>query len=124
MNQPLGDFPGGLKLRGHKKRSTQTPIRKTPLSRHLILPLQQHIGAAAVPVVEVGEKVLKGQRIARADGHVSVCLHAPSSGTVVAIDEQPIPHPSGLSAPCVTIETDGEARWVERHPVENYSDIS
>ncbi len=124
MNQPLGDFPGGLKLRGHKKRSTQTPIRKTPLSRHLILPLQQHIGAAAVPVVEVGEKVLKGQRIARADGHVSVCLHAPSSGTVVAIDEQPIPHPSGLSAPCVTIETDGEDRWVERHPVENYRDIS
>lgn len=124
MNQPLGDFPGGLKLRGHKKRSTQTPIRKTPLSRHLILPLQQHIGAAAVPVVEVGDKVLKGQRIARAEGHVSVCLHAPSSGTVVAIDEQPIPHPSGLRAPCVTIETDGEDQWIERHPVENYRDIS
>ncbi|WP_297813463.1 electron transport complex subunit RsxC [uncultured Methylophaga sp.] len=124
MNKPLSDFPGGLKLRGHKKRSTQTPIRKTPLSDKLILPLQQHIGAAAMPVVSVGDKVLKGQRIARADGHVSVCLHAPSSGTVVAIDEQAIPHPSGLSAPCITIETDGEDQWIERHPVENFSEMS
>lgn len=124
MSKTLGSFPGGLKLRGHKKRSTQTPIRKTPLSQHLILPLQQHIGAAAVPIVEVGDKVLKGQRIAKADGHVSVCLHAPSSGTVVAIDEQPIPHPSGLSAPCITIETDGEDQWIERHPLTNFRDKS
>jgi H+/Na+-translocating ferredoxin:NAD+ oxidoreductase subunit C len=124
MNQPLGAFPGGLKLRGHKKRSTQTAIRKTPLAKRLILPLQQHIGATAVPVVEVGDKVLKGQRIARADGHVSVGLHAPSSGTVIAIDEQPIPHPSGLSAPCITIETDGEDQWIERHPVKNYRALS
>jgi electron transport complex protein RnfC len=124
MTKPLSSFPGGLKLHGHKKRSTQTPIRKTPLARQLILPLQQHIGAAAVPIVEVGDKVLKGQRIAHADGHVSVCMHAPSSGTIVAIDEQPIPHPSGLSAPCITIETDGEDRWIERHPVKNFRDMS
>ncbi len=124
MTQPLGSFPGGLKLRGHKKRSTQTPIRRTPLAKQLILPLQQHIGAAAVPIVEVGDKVLKGQRIARAEGHVSVCLHAPSSGTVVAIDEQAIPHPSGLSAACITIETDGEDKWAERHPVKGFQDMT
>ncbi|THF70888.1 MAG: electron transport complex subunit RsxC, partial [Methylophaga nitratireducenticrescens] len=51
MSAPLGDFPGGLKLPGHKKRSTQGPIRKTPISKQLVLPLQQHIGAAAVPIV-------------------------------------------------------------------------
>ena len=55
MSAPLSDFPGGLKLPGHKKRSTQKPIRKTPLSKQLVLPLQQHIGAADVPIVEVGE---------------------------------------------------------------------
>ncbi len=124
MSKPLGSFPGGLKLNGHKKRSTQSPIRKTPLAKTLILPLQQHIGAAAVPIVEVGDKVLKGQRIARAEGHVSVCLHAPSSGTIKAIDEQAIPHPSGLSAPCITIETDGEDQWLERQPVKNFRDMS
>ncbi|EEF79651.1 electron transport complex subunit RsxC [Methylophaga thiooxydans] len=124
MSKPLGSFPGGLKLNGHKKRSTQSPIRKTPLAKTLILPLQQHIGAAAVPIVEVGDKVLKGQRIARAEGHVSVCLHAPSSGTIKAIDEQAIPHPSGLNAPCITIETDGEDQWLERQPVKNFRDMS
>ncbi|EGL53127.1 putative NADH:ubiquinone oxidoreductase, subunit RnfC [Methylophaga aminisulfidivorans MP] len=124
MTKTLGSFPGGLKLPGHKKRSTQTPIRKTPLAKRLTLPLQQHIGSAAIPIVDVGDKVLKGQQIARADGHVSVCLHAPSSGTIIAIEDQPIPHPSGLTAPCITIETDGEDRWVERHPVKDYRSLS
>ena len=120
MSAPLSDFPGGLKLPGHKKRSTQGPIRKTPLSKQLVLPLQQHIGAAAVPIVDVGEKVLKGQRIARAEGHVSVCLHAPSSGVITAIGDHAIPHPSGLSAPCITIETDGEDQWAERQQIADF----
>ena len=88
------------------------------------MPLQQHIGAASSPIVEVGDKVLKGQKIASADGHVSVYLHAPSSGTVSAIDEQAVPHPSGLSALCITIETDGEDRWIERKPIPDYTAIS
>lgn len=124
MRSPVSDFPGGLHLPGHKKRSTQTPIRKTPISKQLILPLQQHIGEAAVPIVEVGDVVLKGQRIARAEGHVSVCLHAPTSGKIVAIEERPIPHPSGLSAPCVIIETDGEDNWIERHPITDFRKLS
>lgn len=120
----LGSFPGGLVLDGQKQRSTNTAIRPTPLSKTLVLPLQQHIGEASHPVVEVGQHVLKGQKIAQANGHVSVCLHAPSSGTVSAIDHQPIPHPSGLSALCITIETDGDERWVERDIIENYRDLS
>ena len=109
----LGSFPGGLVLDGQKSRSTQQPIRSAPLSKVLTLPLQQHIGAAAVPIVKVGDKVLKGQQIAKAEGHVSVCLHAPSSGHITAIDERPIPHPSGLSALCITIQTDGKEQWTE-----------
>ncbi len=120
----LGTFPGGLKLAGHKHRSTQEAIQKAPLSKQLILPLQQHIGAASTPIVAVGDKVLKGQKIARADGHVSVYLHAPSSGTVSAIDDQPIPHPSGLSALCITIDTDGEDRWIERAPISDITTLS
>ena len=120
----LGTFPGGLVLDGQKKRSTQTAIRTTPISKKLILPMQQHIGEAAQEVVSVGDKVLKGQKIAQANGHVSVCLHAPSSGTVIAIDKQPVPHPSGLSAPCITIETDGEDRWGERQCIDDFSQLS
>ena len=57
--------------------------------------------------MQPGEMVLKGQMIARAHGYVSVPVHASSSGTVVDISEQAVPHPSGLRAPCVVIETDG-----------------
>jgi len=120
----LTTFPGGLKLDGHKKRSTQTAIQKIPLSKKLVLPLQQHIGAASVPLVNVGDKVLKGQKIARAEGHVSAYLHAPSSGTVIAIDDQAIPHPSKLSAPCISIETDGEDQWIDRKPIADFTSLS
>ncbi|MBL1319934.1 MAG: electron transport complex subunit RsxC [Methylophaga sp.] len=124
MTEKLSSFPGGLVLDGQKRRSTQTPIRQMPLSKKLILPLQQHIGEASVPIVEVGDKVLKGQKIARAEGHVSVCLHAPSSGVIHAINEQPIPHPSGLSALCISIETDGEDRWIDHQGINDFTQLS
>ena len=116
----LWRFPGGLHLPGHKTESTTLSVDMAPLPRHLILPLQQHIGEAAKPLVTVGDHVLKGQMIARAQGYVSASLHAPSSGTVVEIGERSVPHPSGLNAACIVIETDGEDHWIEVHPVKNY----
>ncbi len=113
-------FPGGLHLPGHKAESTTLPAGQPPLPRYLILPLQQHIGEAAQPLIKVGEQVLKGQLIARAQGYVSASLHAPSSGVVVEIGEQAVPHPSGLNAACIVIETDGEDTGIELHPAKNY----
>ncbi|MFT7414780.1 MAG: electron transport complex protein RnfC, partial [Methylophagaceae bacterium] len=124
MTQKLGSFPGGLILNGQKKRSTQVAIRKMPLSKRLIIPLQQHIGEASTPIIAVGDKVLKGQKIAKAEGHISVALHAPSSGTITAIDEQAVPHPSGLTALCISIETDGEDKWIRRQPISDFTDLS
>ena len=124
MTQPLVSFPGGLKLASRKKRSTQIPIGKIPMSNTLVLPLQQNIGEAAKPCVKVGDKVLKGQKIAEANGHISVGLHASSSGTITAIGEHPVPHPSGLSAPCIAIATDGEDRWINRRVITDLSQIS
>ena len=124
MAEKLSSFPGGIVLDGQKRRSTQKAISQTPLSKKLILPLKQHIGDASVPIVEIGDKVLKGQKIARAEGHVSVFLHAPSSGVITAIDNQPIPHPSGLSALCITIETDGDEQWIEHTGTEDFTKLS
>lgn len=120
----LGSFPGGLVLDGQKNRSTHLAIRQAPLSKTLILPLQQHIGEASVPTVVIGERVLKGQMIARANGHVSVNLHAPSSGHITAIDNQDIPHPSGLSALSISIETDGKEQWAPLIKTDNYQKLS
>jgi len=108
---PVWDFHGGLHLDDHKRESNTTPVQQAPLPKRLTLPLQQHIGHIAECAVKVGDKVLKGQLIARAGDYVSANIHAPTSGTVVEIAELPIAHPSGLNSPCVAIESDGEDRW-------------
>ncbi len=124
MKYPHDTFPGGLKLAGHKAISNQQTIQEAPLSKHFVLPLHQHIGEASLPNVEVGDKVLKGQKIASAQDYVSVPLHAPTSGTIIDISEQPIPHPSGLSAPCITLEADGKDEWINLDPVADFTTLS
>lgn len=119
----LWRFPGGFRLPGHKRESTYLPVIPARLPSRLILPLQQHIGAPAKALVTVGDKVIKGQMIAQADGYVSAPVHAPTSGIVTAIGDRPIPHPSGLNAPCIVIEPDGEETWGGRHRVENYAEL-
>ncbi len=125
----LWQFHGGLKLNGHKSLSSESQIRRANLPPFLVLPLLQHIGEPTEAVVEIGEKVLKGQVI----GHcrekncslkMSTPIHASSSGTVVAIENRPVPHPSGLTAPCIVIETDGEDKWIECTPIADYSTLS
>ncbi|NOY62925.1 MAG: electron transport complex subunit RsxC [Gammaproteobacteria bacterium] len=116
----LWKFHGGVHLPQQKTISTTMPVHAAQLPKRLVLPLHQHIGASAKAVVEVGDNVLKGELIAHASGYVSAPIHAPSSGTVVAIADHPIPHPSGLHAPCIVIETDGEERWVEARPYDDY----
>ncbi len=121
----LFQFKGGVVLKEHKKESTALPVQPARLPPTLTLPLRQHIGAPAEPVVAVGDKVLKGQLIAQAGDTISAPLHAPSSGTVVAIADHPVPHPSGLSAPCIVIESDGEERWRPRQrTVFNFAELS
>ncbi len=103
----LWHFHGGLRLPGHKHESTRHPLAVAAIPERLVLPLHQHIGAPAEPVVEVGQRVARGELVARAAGFVSAPVHASSSGTVVAIGERAIPHPSGFSALCIVIDTDG-----------------
>ena len=118
MTRKLRTFRGGLHLAEHKEQSTSRPILTLPLPRRLILPLRQHAGMLAKPVVSVGERVLKGQVLAEAAGVVSAAVHAPTSGTIVELSEHPIPHYSGLADWCLTLEPDGEDAWVEREVVD------
>ncbi len=117
------DFHGGIHPPERKALSSATPIRPGPLPAQLILPLTMHIGAPARPLVQVGDTVLKGQKIAEASGPVSVPVHAPSSGVISAIEPRPIQHPSGLDAPCIVLDTDGEDRWVALHPQPDFRAI-
>ncbi|MGD2020529.1 MAG: electron transport complex subunit RsxC, partial [Thiohalocapsa sp.] len=111
--QRLWHFHGGVHLPDEKALSNAASSVAAPLPAQLVVPLQQHIGAPSQPCVSVGEQVKKGQPLAKPQGYVSAPVHAPSSGTVVAIEPRQIPHPSGLTALCVVIETDGEDAWAE-----------
>jgi Na+-translocating ferredoxin:NAD+ oxidoreductase subunit C len=111
-------FPGGIKPPEHKAESTRLPIQEAACPHTLIVPLHQHIGSTAKPLVKPGERVRKGEIIGAAQGYVSACVHAPTSGVVRAVDMQPVPHPSGFSDLCVTIEADGEDQWMELDPLD------
>jgi Na+-translocating ferredoxin:NAD+ oxidoreductase subunit C len=118
--RPLFDFHGGIHPPQNKGLSNQRPIRAAPLPSQLILPLNMHLGAPAKAVVEIGQRVLKGQKIAEAQGAVSVPVHAPTSALVVAVGPRPIQHPSGLDAPCIVLEPDGKEEWCELHPLPDW----
>ena len=111
-SQHLWHFHGGIHIEDHKAVSTGSPIRNAELPGKLVIPVSQHIGAAATVLVQVGDKVGKGQEIAAAQGYISAPVHASSSGTVTAIEKRPVPHPSGLNALCIEITTDGLDEWM------------
>ncbi len=72
-----------------QKSTAGSPIRRMPFASRMILPLVQHIGKPAVPLVRAGEEVVRGQPLARADGFLSVPIHAPADGVIEAIELKP-----------------------------------
>ena len=120
MLATLFKFKGGVKPASHKDESTLAPIARAPLPPRLVVPLRQSAGGTPQPLVAAGQKVLKGERIGAPEGSFSAAIHAPTSGSVLAVESRMLPHPSGLSALCVVIEPDGEERWIERVPA-NYA---
>ncbi len=113
MKHPMS---GGLPLRGYRAISTELPVERAPIPKELILPLSQHIGTTSEPVVEVGETVSRGQLIAAAKGFVSANLHAPINAVVTAIEQRPIPHPSGLTGECIILAPTDDASWEDPAP--------
>lgn len=123
MSRHIWDFHGGIHPPENKKQSSETSIRSTGIPDRLVVPVQQHIGSPGKPCVEVGQQVLKGQKIAEANGFVSLPVHAPTSGIVEAIDLHPVQHPSGMDALCVVIKPDGKDEWVEHRGLGDYSSL-
>ena len=118
MLMNLFKFKGGVKPPTNKVQSLGQPIAVAPIPSRLIVPLHQSIGGTPRPVVQAGDKVLKGQLIGEADGWISAAVHAPTSGTVIEVGMHMQPHPSGLDALCVVIEPDGKDEWIPREPVD------
>jgi electron transport complex protein RnfC len=103
-----------------RKRATQTSlITPMPASSRVVIPLSQHTGAPAEPIVAVGDEVSAGQKVGEAQGYISVPVHASISGKVAAIE--PHRHPLGGELPAVIIESDGSQSSLERTQRSSWS---
>ncbi|MFK3659337.1 electron transport complex subunit RsxC [Scandinavium sp. NPDC088450] len=109
----IWDFNGGIHPPEMKTQSNGTPLRQVPLAQRYVIPLKQHIGSEGELSVAVGDRVLRGQPLTRGWGRM-LPIHAPTSGTVVAIAPHSTAHPSALAEMSVVIEADGEDLWMER----------
>lgn len=105
-------FRGGIHPL-HNKISGNSRIENANLPSRVIIPLQQHIGAPAQPIVEVSSKVKKGQKIGEAGGFVSSPVHSSISGTVTEISNCLYPNPLGRTSASIIIESDGGDEWAE-----------
>ncbi|MDP9767818.1 electron transport complex subunit RsxC [Kosakonia cowanii] len=117
--EKLWDFHGGIHPPEMKTQSNGTPLRQLPLASRFVIPLKQHIGAEGELCVSVGDSVLRGQPLTRGRGRM-LPVHAPTSGTVVAIAPHATAHPSALPELSVIIEADGEDRWIAREGWQDY----
>ncbi|WP_199170153.1 electron transport complex subunit RsxC [Hydrogenovibrio sp. SC-1] len=109
----LYQFHGGIFPQYHKELSLSHPLKRGIIPKTLVLPLRQHLGIRTEAKVKVGDRVLKNQCIADTEKGLSAPIHAPTSGTVVAIEPRYKPHPSGLKKLSIIIETDGLDESIE-----------
>ncbi len=96
---------GTLKI-PHNKHAVGIQDARIPTPNSVVLPMSQYIGAPAIPIVKVGEKVCVGTKVAEADGKLSACIHSPVSGTIKKIGDFLLSN--GKTCQAITIESDGE----------------
>ncbi|WP_429086177.1 electron transport complex subunit RsxC [Aeromonas allosaccharophila] len=116
----LWDFHGGIHPADNKLQSSQSPVVDAGLPPRLIIPLRQHAGPAGDLLVQVGDKVKKGQPLTRYAKGRTVPVHASTSGTITEIGNHTVAHPSGLGDLCVILTPDGEDAWGERNGKADY----
>jgi electron transport complex protein RnfC len=117
QTETISTFDGGLTLVAYKHLSTGSAISTVEQSKQYIIPLQQHIGVISQALVKPGDRVLKGQMLAKPGNLVSAAVHSPVSGVVTEIENHEVPHISGLQDQCIFIENDFKDEWVEQKPL-------
>jgi len=106
----LKTFAKGGVHPAENKMAANSPIEVLPVPGQVIIPIAQHIGAPAEPIVKKGDEVKVGQVIAKSTGFVSTNIHSSVSGKVAKIDN--IMDASGFRKPCVIIDVEGD-EWLE-----------
>jgi len=115
-------FLGGVHPDDGKAMSKDKPIKAVLPKGDLVYPLSQHIGAPATPIVQKGDHVLTGQKIAEATGFVSAPIYATVSGVVKAIEPRRVV--TGDNVMSIILENDGKYEEVEYPGVKPLEELS
>ncbi len=97
-------FKGGVHPYDGKELSKDGLVRRIIPKGEIVIPVSQHIGAPAKPIVEAKQHVLKGELIAEASGFISANIHSPVSGTITKIEKRLVPNGSKVLS--IVIEND------------------
>lgn len=124
LDNPL-PLTGGIKLPDNRAISLERPLKKAKLPKLVTIPLCQAESENSLPIVNVGDSVLKGQVIAEDQLKNAVPVHASTSGIVIEITELTLSEGSGITSKCIVIEADGEDRWHEdKESIDDYDKLS
>jgi len=119
----LEGFYGGVYPLEKKEETENIPIKLFPQPERVSIFLLQHTGTPAKPLVKIGDKVKKGQKIGESVSFLSVPVHSSVSGKVIAIEEKIHPVSQTLQ-PAVVIENDGkETPDISIEPVFNWQEL-
>ena len=88
MNMGVTTFKGGVHPYDGKELAMDKAIVDLRPEGLMVYPLSQHIGAPAKPLVQKGDRVLLGQKIAEANGFISAPVISSVSGTVKSIEKR------------------------------------
>ena len=99
-------YYGGIHPVEGKEPTEHKELVRFPEPKTVVIPLSMHLGAPANAIVQVGDTVKVGQKIAEAAGFISAPVHSSVSGTVVAIEDRP--HANRGMCPAIVIESDGK----------------
>lgn len=106
----LKTFPRGGVHPPENKLTADIPIEYLPAPDSVIIPVSQHIGTPANPIVNKGDTVKTGQLIAAGKGFISANIHSSISGKVNRIDL--IADSSGYKQTAVFIDREGD-EWLD-----------
>ena len=87
---PLRSFRGGVHPPEHKELTEHKPLAVMPPPAELFVPLGQHLGKPASPLVKKGDYVRQGQLLAASSGFISAPVHSPASGKVLKLVKGPV----------------------------------
>ncbi len=106
-------FHGGVHPAELKELSENCEFEIMPNPKQIIVPLSQHIGKPAKPLVKKKDEVKAGQVIAEQDGFISVPIHSPVSGKIKKIAAET--NASGFPKESIIIDAD-ESNEMELQP--------